>query len=465
MTFPLPLDLYIESAGASVWQVLGERVAQQPFNLVAFLIFACAICHMLLTGQLTGLAHRIEQRHIARIEKAGGTYVRAHDLSVKAEIFHFLGEVEVVFGLWAIVLVIAISSLYNWATAVDYLQTRDYTEPLFVIVIMVLSSTRPIVRLAYRIIEWIASFVGGGAAAWWLTLLTVGPLLGSFITEPGAMTLTAVLLAREFYSRAPSKKFAYATLGLLFTNISVGGVLTNFAAPPVLIVAEKWGWSISYVFLHFGWKAIFGIITANVLYFACFYKEMARLEKIPVPRGPVEAKIPAWITLTHLGLIAAVVWTAHYPVVFIGLFLLFLGFYQATIPHQASLNLRLPLLVGLFLAALLIHGGLQGWWIEPLMSGVAPTPLMLIAAALTTVNDNAAITYLSSLTPGFTEAMRHAVMAGAITGGGMTVMANAPNPAGQQILSPHFNTGISPLRLFLGSLVATIIMGSAFLLL
>ena len=92
-------------------------------------------------------------------------------------------------------------------------------------------------------------------------------------------------------------------------------------------------------------------------------------------------------------------------------------------------------------------------------------PLMLGAIALTSFNDNAAVTYLAALVPDLTVGMKYAVMAGAITGGGLTVIANAPNPAGQSLLSRYFPQGIAPLGLLLGALPATVILTLCFLLL
>lgn len=471
---PFALDTYSDPTGGSLWEILIARASAHPFNVIALVIFFLAICHTLLTSRFTAFGHYLERKRIREVEASGRVYVKERDMAFRSEICLFLGEVEVVFGLWAIALTGVIVWFFSWETAVDYLNSRNYREPLFVIVIMALAATRPILRLAHTIIERVARLGGGTPAAWWISLMTIGPLLGSFITEPGAMTITALLLAREFYSRRPSTTFAYATLGLLFVNVSVGGVLTQFAAPPVLVVADKWGWTTAYVFMTFGWKAVIGIVTSNLLYFAIFFREFKRLRK-PVKISAVGAAalggdtnpipVPLWITCVHVLAVAAVVFAAHDTIVFVGIFLLFLGFYQATAPHQRPLNLRLPLLVGLFLAALMIHGGLQGWWISPLLSKFTEFPLMLIATLLTTFNDNAAITYMASLTPNVTEGLKYAVMAGALTGGGLTVMANAPNPAGQQILGRFFADGISPLRLFLGALVPTIIVGTVFVLL
>jgi Na+/H+ antiporter NhaD/arsenite permease-like protein len=162
---------------------------------------------------------------------------------------------------------------------------------------------------------------------------------------------------------------------------------------------------------------------------------------------------------------AFTVWVAHYPPLFIGAFLFFLAFAQSTAHHQGRFDLKAPLLVGFFLAGLVVHGGLQGWWIEPVLKRLDEFPLFLGATVLTAFNDNAAITYLAALVPGFTDTMKYAVVAGAVTGGGLTVIANAPNPAGQAILQRFFPDGVSPLGLLVGALVPTLVMSAGFLLL
>lgn len=320
----------------------------------------------------------------------------------------------------------------------------------------------------------IAALGRGTPAAWWLTILTVGPVLGSFITEPAAMTISALLLLENFYRFNPSYRLRYATLGLLFVNVSVGGTLTHFAAPPVLMVAGKWGWGLSHMLGHFGWKAVVGILVSNTAYYLFFRRELAALAPAQVPSElDVEEAhwanrrddIPGWVTFMHVVALFWTVFTAHYTALFVGGFLVFLAFTQATMQHQNPISLRSPVLVGFFLAGLVIHGTLQQWWIAPVLGSLSALPLMLGSIVLTAFNDNAAITYLASLVPNFSDAMKYAVVAGAVTGGGLTVIANAPNPAGQSILSRSFKDGISPLKLFLGALIPTIIVALAFLLL
>lgn len=464
--FLRPLASYADTPGAGVWGVLAERVREEPFNLVATVIFALAILHTFFVSVFRRWAHEAEATHQA----AGG---RAGEVSFKASTLHFLGEVEAVFGLWAVVLVAAIAVCKGGATAVDYVGHRvNFTEAMFVVVIMAAASTRPVLRLAEQCLRAVASLGRGSPGAWWLAILIIAPLLGSFITEPAAMTIAALLLARRFYECKPSVRLGYATLGLLFVNVSVGGTLTHFAAPPVLMVAAPWKWDLGYMLGHFGWKAAAGIVVATVACYCVFRREIAALgreastlEKTVARKVDAERPVPAWVTAVQLLFVAGIVVFAHYPALFIGVFLFFLAFTQATAHHQGRLELRSPLLVGFFLAGLVVHGGLQGWWIEPVLKGLGELPLFLGATVLTAVNDNAAITYLATLVPGFTDVLKYAVVAGAVTGGGLTVIANAPNPAGQSILQKYFPRGVSPLGLFLGALGPTVVMALCFLLL
>ncbi|MBV9299603.1 MAG: hypothetical protein JO066_11560, partial [Verrucomicrobia bacterium] len=327
-------------------------------------------------------------------------------------------------------------------------------------------SSLPIIRFTETAIAKVSAAGNGTPASWWLAILTLGPLLGSFITGPAAMTICALLLRRRFYSLKPSAALKYATLGLLFVNISVGGVLTPFGSPPVVIVARVWNWDLLYMLAHFGLKAVIGIILSSLLYLAMFRKEFARLAaNAPDEEQEGRRPIPWQITGVHMLFLCWTVANAHYPVLVILGFLFFLAFLSATRPNQHAIALRPPLLVGFFLAALIIHGGCQQWWIAPVLGSLSKWPLMIGATVLTAFNDNAAVTYLASLVPGFSDELKYVVMAGAVTGGGLTVIANSPNPAGQSILASRFGeAGISPLYLFLGALVPTLINGAAFML-
>lgn len=436
-------------------QKLLIRIETQPFNIIAFLIFACAVIHIFLSNKI----HRLSES--LRDGKTDSELTPWRLFLI--HIVKFCGEVEVVFGLWTIPLLISMVVFFSWDTMLHYLDDLSYTEPIFVIVIMIIAATSPIVAFTTNILKRLMAVFGDSIKMQWMLLLTVGPLLGSFITEPGAMTLTAMLLARQFYIYHPGARLAYATLGLLFVNVSVGGVLTHFAAPPVLLVASTWGWGTWFMFTHFGIKAIIGILLANASYLFFFRDDFARLERrIKTSQKKVEIiqekPLPFWITLGHLFFLILVVVLNHYPVLFIGAFLFFLGFYQATLRHQAPLKIKEGILIGFFLAGLVVHGTLQGWWIAPLLQGAHEGTVLLLATALSAFVDNAAVTYLTTLVPNFADNLKYAVVAGAVTGGGLTVMANAPNPVGHSLLEKHFSHGIAPAKLALAAAWPTVIM-------
>jgi Na+/H+ antiporter NhaD/arsenite permease-like protein len=467
----LPVTIFAAAAQRAAPASL--TTSDSTFNYFGTAIFTLAVIHTFLAAQFMKLAHKFEKEHREELLRRGDVAEVAeaaaarNEVSFKAEMFHFLGEIEVVFGLWVIPLLLGMIFFHGWQGAVDHLDSLHFTEPLFVLVIMTIAASRPVLVFAQSIMSLFAGIGSHSVGAWWFSILTLGPLLGSFITEPAAMTISALLLAKKFYDRFPSTILAYATLGLLFVNVSIGGTLTHFAAPPVLMVASKWGWNLPFMAQHFGWKSAAAIIVSNVLFFLLFRKEFARMnthQPTSAQEKSFRRPVPRRLIAVHLAFLAWTVFTNQYPVLFLGGFLFFIGFTHATAHHQDELSLRGPLLVSFFLAGLVIHGSLQSWWIQPLLSKLNVTPLFWGATVLTAFNDNAAITYLASLVPSLTPEMKYAVVAGAVTGGGLTVIANAPNPAGVSILGRFFNDSISPLGLAAGAVIPTLIAALFFLM-
>lgn len=442
----------------SLFEILWKHVEATPFDGIATLIFICAITHTFFAAKLKEAAHRQQKIY----KETGG-----EGDSIKASFLEFFGEVEVIFGLWIIPLLIVMQSFYGWQSVITYMDDRvAYTEAVFVGVIMTIASSRPILNFSEKILEQVARLGGGTPGAWWMVLLTLAPLLGSLITEPAAMTIAALLLAKYFYIHQPSTALKYGTIGLLFVNISIGGTLTHFAAPPIVMVVEPWNWTLSHVFVQIGLKSIVGIVVSTGLYFLFFRKEFKRLKASGATQKKVSASTPSWIIGVHILFLIWTVVNLHSMPLCVGGFLFFLGFVKATFRYQAGLNLMNPVLVSFFLAGLVTHGTLQGWWLEPVLSRLSEIPLFLGATVLTAFNDNAAITFLATLVPVFGQnaLLQQAVVQGAVTGGGLTVIANAPNPAGQSILAKFFHDGVHPLYLFLGALVPTLIIGSIFVL-
>lgn len=406
-------------------------------ELCATIIFALAIIHTFSASQFEHLAHT-HRRH--------------------AGLFHLLGEVETVFGVWAAVLIIVYAIVESNQVAIEYLDTRNYAEPLLVFVLMVMAASKPMVVAAQNISEKIAGLLPmNPAVSRFFVILSVVPMLGSFITEPAAMTLAALLLREQFMKHQLPEAFKYGVIGVLFVNISIGGTLTPFAAPPVLMVAAKWGWGIDFMITQIGWRAALAVfINAAVL------TMLGRkfLDAIPVAPKSEQAndKIPLLVTLIHVGFLAGAVIFHHHPVVFMGLFLFFLGYTTAYPQFQSRLLLREALLVAFFLAGLVVLGGMQKWWLQDLLAGMSPNVLYFAATALTAITDNAAITYLGSLVDGTSDAFKYALVTGAVTGGGLTVIANAPNPAGYSLLKETFREkSISAGGLFLAALPPTFV--------
>ena len=386
-------------------------------------IFALALIHSFSTRYFERLAHKYP-RH--------------------AGLWHLLGEVEVVFGLWATVLMTLSFLWVGQKQTIAYLESRNFTEPLFVFAVMVIAGTRPVLTLAKQLVLQLANFwPGPQMRVIYILVLALVPLLGSFMTEPAAMTLGALLLRDTLFGHALSDRLKYTTLGALFVNVSIGGTLTPFAAPPVLMVAHVWQWDFAFMLQTFGWKAALAVFTNAGL--ACWLMRK-ELNALPMSEPHAGESIPASIMAMHLLFLAGVVFFAHHPVVFIGLMLLFLGFVTAWREHQSPLILREALLVSFFLAGLVVLGGLQQWWLEPLLRGLPINAVFYGAMGLTAITDNAAITYLGSLVPGLSLEFKVALVAGAVTGGGLTLIANAPNPAGAAILKSYFQDNtIAPL--------------------
>ncbi|PXW91576.1 putative Na+/H+ antiporter [Sphaerotilus hippei] len=340
--------------------------------------------------------------------------------------------------------------------ALHYAESRNYTEPLFVFVVMVIAGSRPVLTVVFGLVNGVAGRMPMRThlvTAW--SGFAAVPLLGSVVTEPAAMTIASLLLAPLVFRPDVPERLKYLALGVLFVNVSIGGTLTSYAAPPVLMVASTWNWDSAFMFSHFGWKA-----ACAVLVNASIVTWLLRTHLRPGSSdGAVDGRppVPLSITVVHLLLLAGVVVLAHHPVAFLGLFLMFLGFSQAYERHQSPLLIKEALLVAFFLAGLVILGGLQSWWLQP-------QALFFGSLALTAVTDNAALTYLGSLIAGISDPAKYMLVAGAVAGGGLTVIANAPNPAGVALLRKGFaDESVGAGGLLLGALAPTAIAALAFL--
>ena len=413
-------------------------------EVIAAVIFACALLHTFTTKYFEKLDDRYPKH---------------------AGLFHLLGEVEVVFGFWAGILMLFMALTAGGKQAVDYVESRQYTEPLFVFVVMVVAASRPVLEAVRATMTRIARAIplSNTAAQVWLGLAGV-PLFGSLITEPAAMTLAALMLAPLVFRQTMPEWLKYGALGVLFVNVSIGGTLTSYAAPPVLMVASTWKWDTAFMISTFGWKAVTAVLI-NASAMTYLLRSHLSLESHQDVTEQGGNPIPLLVTLIHFLFLAGVVVFAHHPPIFLGLFLFFLGFTQAYDSYQSPLILKEGLLVGFFLAGLVVLGGMQQWWLQPIVSSLEPTALFFGALTLTAITDNAALTYLGSLIEGISDQAKYMLVAGAVAGGGLTVIANAPNPAGVALLRKGFeDQSIGAGGLLLGASLPTIVAAGMFLI-
>ena len=415
-------------------------------QIVGAVLFGAALIHTFAAKSFEILSHR-HPRH--------------------AGLFHLLGEVEVVFGIWAFVLIVAMAILADPASAIDYAESRHYTEPLFVFTVMVVAASRPVLEAVRGLITAVARLLplSTNLAQVWLGLALV-PLAGSLITEPAAMTLAALILAPQIFRQGIPEWLKYGALGVLFVNVSIGGTLTSYAAPPVLMVASTWQWSTAFMAATFGWKAALAVLinATGMVFMLRRHISSSQPAATATDSAPAEP-IPLLVTAIHFIFLVGVVLLAHHPVLFLSLFLFFLGYTNAYERHQNPLILKEALLVGFFLAGLVVLGGMQQWWLQPIISNMRPTVLFFGALGLTAITDNAALTYLGSLIVGMSDQAKYMLVAGAVAGGGLTVIANAPNPAGVALLRRGFNDeSISAGGLLLGALPPTVVAAIFFLI-
>ena len=435
-------------------------------EIVASVLFTLALIHTFSTKLFEHLAHS-QPRH--------------------AGIWHLLGEVEIVFGFWAMILILSLFAIQGVAPTLAYLDGLSFTEPLFVFSIMVIAASKPILSLMGAGGRKLSGALPGhrNLHTYWVTLALI-PLAGSFITEPGAMTLAALLLrVWVFDSPQVSSRLKYATLGVLFVNVSIGGAMTPFAAPPILMVARPWAWDLAFTLHTYAWRVSLAVLFNAWVATWIFRHELRTLQvdQVVSPtawavgsdplnilpssgetgRLPLLQPVPTHLTVLHVLLLVGVVAGAHHPPIFIGLLLFFMGIATAYPQHQDRLILREGLLVAYFLSGLIVLGNLQHWWLQPTISGLNDTALFWGAVGLTAVMDNAALTYMGTLVQGISDESKYALVAGALTGGGLTVIANAPNPAGVAIVRRGFDEGaIHPGGLFLAAILPTLVAVFAF---
>lgn len=417
-------------------------IIDHDIEILGTIFFAIAVIHTFFAGQILKYSKKFPKGSVAEAT------------------LHLLGEIEIVFGFWAAIFMTVFAALKGFGPAHAYHESLHFTEPIFVFCIMVVAATRPIMLGARSLIQFIGDAVSRifkipGVLADTFVVLTLGPLSGSLITEPAAMTVTALLLLAMI--KNVDIKLMYPLLALLFVNISIGGALTPFAAPPILMVASKWQWDFNYIFTHFGYKSLIAVCI-NAFAFVLIFRKKIQIHMVEIKVGSQEAHhIPAWVLAGHFFMLFLLVLSAHHASTAMGVFMLFLGIVSVTKQYHSELRLKESLLVAFFLAGIIMFGEFQRWWLAPLLSSMQSLSLYFAAASLTAITDNAALTYLGSQVEGLSDVSKYYLVAGAISGGGLTIIANAPNAAGFSILSKKFPEGLNPLYLVAAAIPPTIV--------
>ncbi|MCH9703986.1 MAG: putative Na+/H+ antiporter, partial [Chlamydiae bacterium] len=405
------------------------------FNIGIAVIFILAVIHTFMTPHLHVWASQLRMRQIERPYRWRFYYFLS-------EFVQLCSEIEVVFGLWLVPLFLWASAFTSWQGIKDYVITRDYTFALYIMVIVVVVGSRPIISFAERVLEFFARIGKDSAGAWWLAIMSIGPLLGSILKEPGAMALSAILLSKKFYPYQPSRSFQYATLGLLFANISVGGLLSPYSSRALFFAAKTWEWDTHFMFTNFGWKLLIAMAAVNLIYYFIFRQNFVRHfpKKLPLlEKGEERKPTPFWITLIHLVFVIAIsTFSLHAPI-FFGLFIAFLGFHQVTRFYQSKLHLKQSALVGFFFASLILHGELQGFWLLPLLQDYGERVMAASSFILSAFADNAIVNYLGTQLTDLSARGQYILVASTMAAGGMTAIANVANPLGLTILRHSFH--------------------------
>lgn len=441
---------------ASITSELLLDVSTTPFDLFSALFFFLAIVHALSTRYLAELADKLERKKSTKIDL--GVFPR----SFRIELVRFLSETEVVFGLWVIPQLIAMTYFYNWNHVLEFLDGLHFVEPLYVATVLIVILSRPIEEIIEQTFGALSRIDKGSCRIWWWLALTLGPLLGSVLKETSAMLISCAILADRFFTAKPSTRFKYVTFALLLVNVSLGGALTNFGSSSILMVRDTWGWTSSFVFNSFGIPVLLSIFTLNFIVYLFFRKELQKLE-LPISEYESGTPCQLWVKLAYVAILAWIIFHGNYPVVFIGTLVLFVGLHQAIFGKKEELKLRPGIMIGFFLAGLIIHGTLQEWWVSPLFRHCSEQGLFPLSVVLSAFNQNALVTYMALHVQAFNDLDKYYIVAGSLLGGGLTLFGNSPNFAAFSILRPFFPRGISLFKVFAIALCFVLIVSGFFL--
>lgn len=412
-------------------------------------IFLLAIIHTFLTPKLFFLSERFRHKQLIFTESSKKYYMLS-------ELIGILSKVEIVFFVWAIPLFFLFWISEGFKLTITYFDTRNYSFPIYIMTIVVLTTSKPIIDFADRILTFLAKLGPNTPKMWWWALLLGSPLIACLVKEPGAMIIGSTLLLRKFYYLTPSRSFRYATMGLLFSNISMGGLLTPVSSRAFMLVQSSLNWKPGFLLAQFSWKAFIAIILSTTIYYVIFRKEFDKLPSTVRDRINFKYAIPWWISATHILFLAAILWIKPASVILAAFFVLFLLFHKMTVFYQNPLHLDKMALLGLFYTGVLIHGDLQGKWISLIMEKLPGLGVLIVSFILSACMDNSIAHYLAMNVTSSSDCYRYLVVAGVTAAGGLTLLANSANLLGYTVLKTSF-LSISFVKLFYYGLTPSLV--------
>lgn len=391
--------------------------------------------------------------------------------STVARLVHVLAEGEGGPPIWTLILFVIGIILIGYENMKGYLESVNIAEPMFVGGMVLVASTKPVLDASERIIMFLAQKLPlPGLLGFFAVTLTLGPLLGSFITEPAAMVVVVSLVMRQVKGRHLTRRFLYLLLGVICTNVSVGGALTPIAAPAIVVIADSVGWDIAFTMQNFGPKAILTVLTTTtVVVIIPYWRTLAGMDfhagmngngdfhKHDLPENKAAWKKALALSI-NVGIIGLMIVFSHTPVMMLLTLFLFYIFHDVFHAYHSPMKFMDGFRVAAFLYGILALGTLQRWWIEPLIHELDDGTLYFSIAGLTTIMDNALLTYLVSLVEGIEQSLLILIVWAALAAGGALLPANAPNPIAKVEMQTIFpNQEPSMVQWFINALPSTII--------
>lgn len=422
-----------------------------PLQIGALACFILSIVHIFMIPVFARLYRNYQNKRIAFPED----WKRFLWLG---EWYRLMSTIELVFLLWSVPLFFWFLYTEGYKGTMAYLNTRNYTFSMFIIVMWLLLGSKPISYAVEHAFAKIANIGRQSPKSWWLTVMFVAPLSTIFLRETGAIIIATTLLAKYFYDLSPSTRFSYATMGLLFSNVSIGGLLTTSSSRSLSMILRTLRWDNYEVMTHFGWKALLAICLSTTVYYYLFRREFHHFPRKIEHIINAGRKIPIWIICVHIAMAFAAMRFRSAPVLMGGVCIFYVFFHRLTVFYQNKIDFWKVCCLGVFFIGMSFVGGLQEWWILKLVKNSSDFGYMWAAYILSIFLDNVLVNLMMHDLPVVTDCYLYLVVAGCMSAGGLTLIANTPNIVSFATLRPFFQKpSFSFWKLFLASLFPSVL--------